>query len=78
MEMSDRNEVSNATKESCAVETMRYMLQQYCTDKAVPFEDALFMFSTSSTYQVLFDFETGVWREGPDYLRSLFEKSLPQ
>ena len=68
--------VSNATKEACAIETMRYMLQQYSQDHQLAFEDAFFAFSTSSTYLVLFDFETEVWKEGPDYLRCLFEKAL--
>lgn len=68
--------VSNETKEACAIETMHYMLQNYAQDNGLTFEDAFFTFSTSTTYQVLFDFETEVWKEGPDYLRSLFEKAL--
>lgn len=69
--------VSRQTKEACAVETMRHMLQQYAQDCGISFEDALFKFSASTTYQVLFDFETGVWKEGPDYLRSLFDAARP-
>lgn len=68
--------VSDNTKEACAIETMRYMLQKYAQENNLAFEDAFFAFSSSSTYQVLFDFETEVWKEGPDYLRSLFEKAL--
>lgn len=77
METSKNNPlVSNETKEACAIETMRYMLQQYAQDNQLTFEDAFFAFSTSSTYLALFDFETEVWKEGPDYLRCLFEKAL--
>lgn len=76
MEIYDNTVVSTETKEACAVETMRYMLQNYAQDKGIPFEDALLTFTTSSTYQVLFDFDTQVWKEGPDYLRSLFDKAL--
>ena len=76
METYDNTTVSLETKEACAVETMRYMLQNYAQDKEIPFEDALLLFTTSSTYQVLFDFDTQVWKEGPDYLRSLFDKAL--
>lgn len=72
----DNTSVTNETKQACSIETMRYMLQNYAQDKGIPFEDALLTFTTSSTYQVLFDFETEVWKEGPDYLRSLFEKAL--
>ncbi len=77
METFDNTSVSAETKEACAIETMRYMLQNYSLDKAIPFEEALLLFTTSSTYQVLFDFDTQVWKEGPDYLRSLFEQALP-
>lgn len=76
METYDNTSVSVETKEACAIETMRYMLQNYSVDNAIPFEDALLLFTTSSTYQVLFDFDTLVWKEGPDYLRSLFEQAL--
>lgn len=76
MEMFTNNPVPAATKEACAIETMRYMLQNYARDKQISFEDALLTFSSSSTYQVLFDFDTEVWKEGPDYLRSLFDHAL--
>lgn len=66
------------TKEACAVETMRYMLEKYSQDTNLSFEEALLKFSMSTTYQVLFDFDTAVWKEGPDYLRSLFERALAQ
>lgn len=68
--------VSDETKEACAIETMCYMLRKYAADNNLGFEDAFFEFSSSTTYQVLFDFETAVWKEGPDYLRSLFENAL--
>ncbi len=67
--------ISQQTKEACAIETMRYMLQTYAQDMGTSFEEALFRFSTSSAYQVLFDFDTAVWKEGPDYLRSLFDRA---
>lgn len=70
--------ISYETKEACAVETMRYMLDQYSQDTSLSFGEALLKFSMSTTYQVLFDFDTAVWKEGPDYLRSLFERALAQ
>lgn len=75
MAMSSNSEITTAIKEACAIETMRCMLQRYAQDKNISFENSLVAFSNSSTYQVLFDFETGVWREGPDYLRSLFDRA---
>ncbi len=74
MAMSNNSTIPYETKEACAVETMRYMLQEYAQEKSITFEQAFFEFSSSSAYQVLFDFETAVWKEGPDYLRSLFSE----
>lgn len=74
--MSNTTSIPNETKEACAVETMRFMLEHYAQDAGISFEDALLRFSTSSTYKVLFDFDTEVWKEGPDYLRNLFEKAI--
>lgn len=76
MSSNNQNSVPDETKEACAIETMHYMLRYYAQDKNISFESALLLFVSSSTYQVLFDFETGVWREGPDYLRCLFEKAI--
>lgn len=76
METLNTFSLPNDTKEACAVETMRYMLEKFSQDKGISFEDAFFLFSTSSTYKVLFDLDTEVWKEGPEYLRSLFNKDL--
>lgn len=76
MVMSTTNMESEKRKEACAVETMRFMLQDYATDNSIPFLDALTLFVDSTTYQILFDFETEVWKEGPDYLRQLFERNI--
>lgn len=36
--------------------------------------DLMSEFSQSRTYALLFDSETGLWKEGPDYIISLYEK----
>lgn len=74
--LDNHSSIPDKTKEACAVETMCHMLKQYAEDTGMKFTDVLVLFSSSTTYGVLFDFETGVWKEGPDYLRSLFEKDL--
>ena len=38
--------------------------------------DVLKDFVQSCAYNCLFDFETGVWREGPAYLESLYRQEL--
>ena len=76
MELLLNPEITDTVKEACAIETMHCMVRQYAADNGISFEDAFFTFTTSSTYQVLFDFETAVWKEGPEYIRSLFERAL--
>lgn len=36
--------------------------------------DLMSEFSQSRTYALLFDSETGLWKEGPDYIISLYER----
>ncbi len=71
--MSD-NEICDPN-EDCAIMTMRCMLQEYAQEKDISFLQALTTFAASTTYAVLFDCSTAVWKEGPDYLRCLFEEA---
>ena len=68
--------ISDKRKNVCAVNLMRTMLVKYAQKHDIPFESALIQFSASSTYGLLFDFDTAVWKEGPDYLLSLYEEEL--
>lgn len=62
--------------ESCAISTMRRMIEKYSNKTGITFEDAFFQFTQSYVYTALFDYETGIWLEGPDYLMDLYEESL--
>lgn len=70
------NPVSAEMKEATAITVLRCMLISYAEEKKLPFELALLNFSQSLTYEALFDFETEIWKEGPDYLRGLYEEEL--
>lgn len=70
------NNLDSQQKELCAVAVMRSMLEDYSIEKGIAFEDAFFKFASSSAYQMLFDYSTGLWMEGPDYLRDIFEKII--
>lgn len=37
---------------------------------------AMLQFGKSSTYESLFDFDTAIWKEGPDYVMELYEEEL--
>lgn len=60
--------------EACAVLTMRMMLEDLTTETGYTFEELLVTFASSNTYSMLFDFETRLWAEGPDYLRGVWER----
>ena len=64
--------VSDSQKEATAITVMRCMLTSYAVEKGMPFEQAILEFSKSRTYEDLFDYETAIWKEGPDYLKGLY------
>lgn len=70
------NVITEKQMETCAVSTMRRMIEKYSEKMSIPFEDAFFQFTNSCVYNALFDFETGIWMEGPDYLMALYEDAL--
>jgi hypothetical protein len=72
----NNNSTPERQMESCAVSTMRRMIEKYSDKKGIPFEDAFFQFTQSYIYTALFDYQTGIWMEGPDYLMALYEESL--
>ena len=78
MEILSEDQTSNEKKELCAVQLMRCMLEKHSEKNSIPFEEDFFRFSASPVYEALFDFDTGIWRDGPDYLESLYEQSLSQ
>lgn len=75
MEISN-SAVTENQMESCAVSTMRRMIEKYSAKNSISFEEAFFQFTTSYIYDALFDYETGIWMEGPDYLMNLYEDAL--
>ena len=75
MELSAK-EVTSEQKEATAITVMRCMLVTLSEEKGIPFEQAMLAFTTSRTYNDLFDFDTQIWKEGPDYLRGLYEEEL--
>lgn len=68
--------IDDSQREMCAVLVMRTMLTDYCDDTGVSFNDVFFRFVTSPAYKMLFDYSTGLWMEGPDYLRNIFEDTM--
>jgi hypothetical protein len=70
------NSTTETQMESCAVSTMRRMIEKYSEKTGSSFENVFFQFTQSYVYTALFDYETGIWMEGPDYLMALYEDAL--
>lgn len=65
-------ELSDKERETCAVLNMRNAVKKISYQQDIPYEEALLLFTGSPVYDCLFDFETGVWRESPEYLLALW------
>ncbi len=72
METSNYN-LTDAQKESCAVNTMRDAVRKLSLRDGIPYEEALLRFTSSRVYDALFDYGTGIWREGTDYIVNLYD-----
>lgn len=68
------NTIPDKQKNYCAISLMRSMLIKYAQRNNLSFEDAMFGFIKSSTYEALFDYDTAIWKEGPDYLMALYKE----
>ena len=66
--------VSEHDKTICAALVMDSMVKDIAETEGRKYGDVLKDFVQSQTYSCLFDFETGIWREGPAYLESLFRQ----
>lgn len=64
---------TDSQKESCAVSLMRDTVEALASREGLSYEDALLRFTSSKIYGALFDYGTGIWREGPDYLLNLYD-----
>lgn len=51
-------------------ETIAFLAQ----NSHISYEEAMLLFVSSCIYDVLFDFDIGIWKEGPEYLLDLYEK----
>ncbi|WP_165248630.1 hypothetical protein [Adlercreutzia sp. ZJ141] len=66
--------LTESQMEACAIMVMRMMLEDFSNDKGYSFPEALVGFAGSNTYQMLFDYDTRLWAEGPDYLRGIWTR----
>ena len=60
-------------KESAALATLQRAIEKYSEEHGISYEEALSAFSYSNTYKELFDYDSLLWTQGPDYLISIYE-----
>ena len=66
-------EINKNQVESAALALLQRSLEKYSEDLGISYEDALSIFSRSKTYEELFDLDSLLWTQGPDYLLAVFE-----
>lgn len=69
-------ELSDKQRENCAVLNMRDTVAKISRHQEISYDEALLLFINSPVYNALFDFETGVWRESPEYLLALWNDTI--
>lgn len=50
-------------------------IEDFADEKNISIDEARHILVNSSMYKMLYDFDTGLWCEGPDYLRDTYERS---
>ena len=72
------NEIEKAKVENGITFLIQEMLETYSEKYHISFDDALDGFTKSRTYEALYDFDTKLFREGPDYLLEWYEKEMTE
>lgn len=68
------DEMTLSQKETCAVITMRETIALLAQERHISYEEAMLLFSGSRIYDALFDYDTEIWMQGPEYLLDLYER----
>ena len=69
-------DLSERQKESTALATMQRAMEKYAEQNKISFESALQEFMLSKTYKTLFEYESLLWTQGPDYLMDIYKNEL--
>ena len=69
---------TDSQKECCAVIAMHEAVENLAARDTISYEEALLRFTGSRAYEALFDFDTEIWKEGSDYLLSLYDYCTAQ
>ena len=70
------SEIERLQIENGIVFLVEEMLEEFCEKHGVAFDGALDAFTRSDTYLALYNFDTALYREGPQYLMQWYEEEL--
>lgn len=68
------NEISESQKNAVAIMLMQRVVEKYSEKESISIDEAITRFASTLVYEALFDFDTGLWKEGPDYILALVKK----
>ena len=66
--------VTEITKKWCADTALAMAIKEIAKDEGISTEEALAKFKQTRVYSALYDFDTGVWGEGPASLVYLYRE----
>ena len=65
--------VSNEQKSFCATLILTAAIMDMAEDEGISRQEARSRIINSPAYDAIYNFDTGLWAEGPDYFRSFYE-----
>ena len=67
------SELTTNQMESAALAVLQRAMEKYSEKNHISYEEAFAEFACSNTYKELFDFDSLLWTQGPDYLIDIYE-----
>lgn len=67
------NSVSDEQKTFCASLILTAAIMDMAEDEGISRQEARSRIINSPAYDALYNFDTGLWAEGPDYFRSFYQ-----
>ena len=74
--MAKRQSIPEATKKICADILLSLSVQLLAQRCSISLEEALDRLIHSPAYNAMYDYETGLWQEGPVYFLNFYEQCL--
>lgn len=70
------DKIGDEQKNAAAIMLLQMVLEKYSGMHSILIEETLTEFVSTPMYNAIFDFDTELWKEGPDYILDLLEKQV--